>query len=119
VSRAQGFLAEEKAAAFLKNLGYTILDRNVNYAFGELDIVAEDKKILVFVEVKQRLNTEYGDPLEAVTLFKQRKIIRAAKAYLSKWDKELPICRFDVISIVGEPNNFSIEHILDAFWAEY
>ncbi|MDE6967228.1 MAG: YraN family protein, partial [Clostridia bacterium] len=62
-----GNKGEDIAAAYLKRKGYKIVDRNVYIAGGELDIVAVDNNILVFVEVKMRNNNSYGSPLESIT----------------------------------------------------
>lgn len=116
MSRALGKEAEEVAKNFLQSLGYSILDMNVFYPCGELDIVALDKKVMVFVEVKQKKNNLYSNPYEAVNYSKQKKIIKAAQLYLQKLKKSpLPYCRFDVISIVGNKDNQQINHIKDAF----
>jgi putative endonuclease len=117
MSRESGKTSENLAAQFLEKLGFRIIARNVTYAFGELDLVAKDGETLVFVEVKHRLNISYGMPFEAVTKSKQRKIIKAAQAFLQKISPT-PNCRFDVISMVGAPDKLVIDHIKDAFWAE-
>lgn len=116
--RKLGSQAEALAAAYLTKLGYKIIAQNINYRFGELDIVARDKQILVFIEVKHRRSQTYGMPYEAVTRSKQHKIILAAHAYLQKYPGKMPICRFDVVSLVGDLKNPHIEHISDAFLAE-
>lgn len=110
--------AEERAALYLSNRGFTIIDRNVRYPFGEIDIVAKEQNTLVFVEVKHRQNAELCYPYEAVTKAKQRKIILAARAYLQKLGGPLPLCRFDVVSMVGDLAHPSIEHFIDAFYVE-
>lgn len=113
-----GRKAEEVAIDYLKSRGYQILGHNILYPFGELDIVAQDKKYLVFVEVKHRKHALYGMPFEAVTKSKQRKIILAAEAYLKRYQHALPNCRFDVVSLLGDLAQPRIDHIEDAFWAE-
>lgn len=116
--RAIGQAAENFAAAYLQSQGYTILAQNVSYPFGELDIIARDAETLVFIEVKHRHNVGFSAPYEAVTPAKQRKIIRAAQAWLQKWPDLAPLCRFDVISLVGDLKRPTIEHLTDAFMAE-
>lgn len=117
MSRVRGAHYEQEAAKFLEQRGFKILARNLNYSFGELDLVAKDGETLVFVEVKHRTNSLYGMPFEAVSVAKQRKIIKAAKAYIQKLSPT-PLCRFDVISIIGASPNTTIEHLKDAFWDE-
>jgi putative endonuclease len=116
--RKQGLAAEAIAAKYLATHGYVILNQNINYKFGELDIVARDGETLVFIEVKHRRNKYFGEPFEAVTKSKQQKIILAAQAYLTKYTCAIPNCRFDIISLVGDLNNPEIEHISDAFWLD-
>ena len=116
--RKVGQEAEAIAVSYLSRLGYKILGQNITYTFGELDIIARDQDILVFIEVKHRRNSNFGAPYEAVTKTKQQKIILAAKAYLQKFKNTIPACRFDVISLVGDLKKPEIEHISDAFWVE-
>lgn len=113
-----GKTAEACAAHYLIERGYRVVAQNVRYPFGELDIVAHHKETLVFCEVKYRKTSDYGSPFEAVGRQKQKKIILAAKAYLTQNHKTLPACRFDVIAVEGDLNHPVIEHLEDAFWDE-
>lgn len=117
MSLKRGIDAEGLAAAFLERKGYKIIERNIRYPFGELDIIARDKEICVFVEVKHRRTLTMGGPLEVVTKSKQQKIIKAAQAYLQQL-KTLPVCRFDVIAMTGDLFAPCFEHIVDAFYVE-
>jgi putative endonuclease len=117
MSRRTGGLAEEAAAEYLRQLGFKILEQNKAYVFGELDIVARDGSEIVFVEVKYRQNGNLADAIESVSIAKQRRLIKAAEAYLLSFRKE-PKCRFDVVAVTGSPNEYSFEHIKDAFWIE-
>lgn len=111
--RAVGAVYEEKAAAYLRERGYTIRARNYHDRYGELDIVAEQDGVLVIVEVKYRSGTRFGGPLEAVTPQKQRRICRAAMGYYALCGfGEEQACRFDVIGITGDG---AIQHIENAF----
>jgi len=103
---------EELACNYLKQNGFTIVERNFYSRHGEIDIIAREVDCLVFVEVKYRRTTRYGTPQEAVTLKKQQAIRYTAKYYLYKnglTDKEKD--RFDVIGILKE----NINHIRNAF----
>lgn len=113
-----GAKGEKAAAVYLKKQGYKIICKNFSSSHGEIDIIAEDKNFLVFVEVKTRKNIEdnfknYGRPGEAVDKTKQKHIVSTAKVYLSKHhsDKEL---RFDVIEVYYD-DKIKINHIEDAF----
>ena len=111
--RETGTQYEERAAEYLIAQNYQILERNYRIQSGEIDIIARDGTVLVFIEVKYRKNDESGNPLEAVDIRKQKKIINVARYYLyQKKYGDVP-CRFDVIGICGS----HIEHIKDAFWA--
>lgn len=109
-----GRSGEDIAALFLLQKGWTILGRNVRFADGELDLVAQDKDTLVFVEVKTRSTDARGEPGQAVGRAKQMRLIRAASRYLSAhkaWDRP---CRFDVISIVIRNKEPEITHWEDS-----
>ncbi|MDD5131358.1 MAG: YraN family protein [bacterium] len=113
-NRRKGFAGEERAADYLRGLGYTILEQNWCSRLGELDIIALDREALVFVEVKSRLDSVYGLPQQAVNGYKQRQIIKAALGYIKSkgiMDKDI---RFDVVSINGE----DIELIENAFQSD-
>ena len=103
------------AANYLKKQKYKILKTNYKNQIGEIDIIAKDKDYLVFVEVKTRMSSAFGDPLEAIDEEKQFKIRNVATMYLMKnklLDK-VPI-RFDAIAILGDEEH-EIRHIKDAF----
>lgn len=112
-----GARGEKAAARFLKRLGYRIVARGVRSRLGELDLVAVDGRTVVFVEVKTRTDTDAGQPLDAVTPEKQRRVTQAALAFLKYRGLLEHRSRFDVVSIVWpagkrEP---AIEHIQSAF----
>lgn len=111
--RACGKEYEQIAADYLKANGYEILERNFYSRYGEIDIIAQENNVLVFVEVKYRKNSSYGYPEESVNVYKQKRIIRSAKYYIYKMGipEECP-CRFDIVIVNG--NNISC--IKDAFW---
>ena len=109
-----GKLGEDLAVQYLTDKGYEILERNWHNIHKEVDIIAKYGQYLVIVEVKTRQNDEYGEPGLAVTKRKQRMLIAAANAYISR--KELDMeTRFDIISIVVKDSDPVIEHIEDAF----
>lgn len=98
-------LGEDKACEYLKNLGFKILERNFRKGYGEIDIVAieetkEDKKVLVFIEVKTRTSNQFGSPLDAITYWKLRSLIKTAQ-YYKMTHKNLPeSLRIDAVSII-------------------
>lgn len=90
------------ASLFLEKQGIDILDRNFYTRHGEIDIVGKDKEYLVFFEVKYRRDDYYGDPLEAVSFPKQKRIRNAARVYLYlNHYPEATYIRFDCIGIKG------------------
>ncbi len=115
-TKTTGKTGEDLAASVLVKKGFKILQRNYRYGKGEIDIVAKDGNVLVFIEVKTRKNLEYGPPETAVTKNKQRQIRKIAEAYL--FEKEIgdTDCRFDVVAIQFLPKiNPVINHIINAF----
>ena len=109
-----GKQGEELAVQYLIGKGYEILERNWRNIHKEIDIIAKDGECLVIVEVKTRQTDEYGDPDIAVTRKKQRMLITAANAYISKYNMDVET-RFDIISIIFKDGEPVIEHIEDAF----
>lgn len=102
-SREIGRRYEVYAASYLEKKGYRILERNFRCRQGEIDLIAQDGRYLVFVEVKYRRNKKYGEPAEAVDGKKQQKIRRTARYYLyHKGYSEQTPCRFDVVGISSE-----------------
>ncbi|RKX55366.1 MAG: YraN family protein [Thermotoga sp.] len=109
---SKGKKAEDIAVRYLKSKGYKILDRNYRRRFGEIDVIAVRKKILVFIEVKYRKDTKWGYPFEAVDSDKIRKMELTANAYISNHTLRVKGYRFDVISIIGDE---SITHMRDVY----
>lgn len=109
-----GERGEGLAVKFLKRKGYKLIKQNYKTPIGEIDIIARDGETLVFVEVKTRESIEYGHPFEAVNWRKKRKIEKVALLYLKRL-KEIPSCRFDVVSIYYEGGKPQFQLIKDAF----
>jgi putative endonuclease len=109
-----GHKGEDIAVDFLKQKGYKILMRNYMTPMGEADIVAKDKNIIVFVEVKARSSDAFGQPFEAVNHRKQEKLKKIALYYLNRYQIELPV-RFDIVSIISRNGKAEVNHIVEAF----
>jgi len=105
---------EDIAADFLKRKGLIIIKKNYRTVFGEIDIIARDKGVIVFVEVKTRTDNAFGHPFEAVDQRKREKIRKVALSFMKTEKKEFP-SRFDVMSITMDRAGTRIEHIQDAF----
>ncbi|MGB2764399.1 MAG: YraN family protein [Candidatus Aminicenantaceae bacterium] len=113
---ALGRSGEEIALRFLKNKKYKIITKNYRLFRGEIDIIAQKRNILVFVEVKTRRSKNFGFPEESVTPSKQQQIKKIAQGFLVKNNLQDIECRFDVISLSFNDNEkFSIHHIKNAF----
>ncbi|MGM0530982.1 MAG: YraN family protein [Bacteroidota bacterium] len=109
-----GKIGEEIAVKFLRNKGLRILNINWVYLHKEIDIIAEDDDFLIMVEVKTRNISFVESPEEMIPMRKQKALIDAAEAYIMIHDIEKET-RFDVIIVVFENKNPTIEHIEDAF----
>ena len=98
-----GLEAEDAAASLLARHGLEIVARNYRTRLGEIDLVARDGTTLVFVEVRSRASGRFGGAVESVTAAKRRRLVAAARQYLSQLRREPP-CRFDVVTVqAGEP----------------
>lgn len=109
-----GHKGEDIAASYLKKKGYKILHRNYKTPLGEADIIAKEKNIIVFIEVKARSSDAFGQPFEAVNYRKQEKLKKIALYYLKHNKIELPV-RFDVISIISKDGKNEVKHMAEAF----
>jgi putative endonuclease len=97
--QALGESGENLAVRELTARGYAILDRRYRSRYGEIDIIARDGDITVFVEVKTRAGTGFGDGAEAVTPWKQRRIAKMAVDFLARHRLNDRPCRFDVVAV--------------------
>ena len=110
-----GSASEDIALAHLEEHGLILVDKNVRFKAGEIDLICLDGKELVFVEVRFRKDERFGRAAETVTRAKQRKVIKAAALFLQsnrQWENH--IMRFDVI---GMNSYHEIEWIKGAFLA--
>lgn len=110
-----GRLAEIAALNFLKAQGYKILQCNYKTKFSEIDIIAEDKGTICFVEVKARHSLDFGSPQEAVSVRKQRQISKSAVYYLKTNNFLERLSRFDVLTLLYTDDQPEISLIRDAF----
>ena len=111
-----GRIAEQAALSFLMGKGLTLLTRNYACRLGEIDLIMRDSDQLVFVEVRLRSNRFYGDGLASITRQKQKRIILAAKHFLSSKSSFAHFnCRFDVVAISRPNGVFCHNWIRNAF----
>lgn len=110
-----GQWGEDLACEILIKKGYTIRERNLRIGHYEIDIIAMKGNRIIFVEVKTRTNTD-SDPLDAIDNKKILRMTRAANSYITTFDiPQEP--QFDIITIIGNPYDYTTEHIPDAFTA--
>ena len=105
---------EDRAAKFLAKRGYRILERNYRTRSGEIDLIALDRGVVVFVEVKTRTSDAFGAPELAVTPKKQQRMLKAALGYMKYKKLHQVPCRFDVVAISGAAGP-EVELIQNAF----
>jgi putative endonuclease len=112
-----GERGEAVAARYLRRKGYRIVARRERDALGELDLVAVDRRVIVFVEVKTRRSHRRGHPADAVDAHKQSRLTRAALAFLKRHQLLEHAARFDVISVTWPPHSRRpvVEHFCNAF----
>lgn len=116
IQKINGQWGEDLAAAYVTASGLDILRRNWRYKRAEIDIIANEGPILVFIEVKTRASISFGRPEEMVDKRKQRLLIDAAQAYMRSVNFDWEI-RFDIIAITGSPDkSHEIIHYKDAFF---
>ena len=111
----RGEPGEDLACAHLRALGMKVLARNYRCRSGEIDVVAEDRGTLVFVEVKERRSDSHGSAVEAVTAEKRRRILRAARIYAATHGQSDASIRFDVLAIDWSAEGPRVRHDAGAF----
>ncbi len=117
-SRKSGTHWEKAAENFLRKQGLKLLQRNFSSRFGEIDLIMEDEKTVVFIEVKYRKSNRHGSGADAVTFHKQGRISRTAAWYLAKNPyRAESVCRFDVVSIDPKKGDQGIAWIRGAFYS--
>lgn len=109
-----GSEGEQLAMQYLRKLGYEILQKNWRYRHLELDLIAMDQDILVFIEVKTRQSKAFGLPHEFVDWQKQKNLITAAEAYIER-NAYIGEIRFDIVSVLATTREVDV--IKDAFWS--
>lgn len=112
---SSGRYGEQLGVDHILKAGYRLMDRNWRYRRWEVDIVAMDGDTLVFIEVKSRSSTDFGEPAEFVDWKKRRNLVKLAEAYIkiNRFQGEI---RFDIIAVYLKSEQ--IEWIKDAFWSD-
>jgi len=115
-TRLTGGWGESEAARYLARLGWEIVQTNWHCRYGEIDLVAREGAVLVFVEVKARRSRSFGAPEEAITPSKRRRLLRSAWTYLDQNDLRGEAWRIDVVAVEGRPGRepTRLDHYRDA-----
>ena len=113
-NRETGQRGEQIALEHLRAQGYEILGSNWHCAFGEIDIIARQQDIIVFIEVRARHAPTTEAAFESIQLPKQRKLEKSALAYLNAHHLENSMWRIDVIAIALSRSAYSLDHVEDA-----
>jgi putative endonuclease len=113
--RLLGDAGEEAAARWLSRAGFAIVARGFRARCGEIDLIALDGPVVVFVEVKTRTHGSFGRPCEAVTAVKRGRIARVASVFLARSGWGERACRFDVVEVVPVGSGWRVTHLPDAF----
>ena len=110
-----GLEGEREASNFLTKKGYEIVEKNYRYRYSEIDIIAKKDNLLIFVEVKTKSYTAFGNPELSVDEKKVHKVQQGAEHYIldNDWRGDI---RFDVIAIIKQKAVFDIKHFEDAFY---
>ena len=109
---------EKRTGSFLKTKGYKIIANNVQFSTGEIDLIAQVEKTIIFIEVKTRQSAEYCHPMEAVDKKKRQKIKQMAMQYYcnKKYASNGFAIRFDIVTLIWPKcEQPKIEHFIDAF----
>lgn len=111
-----GKLGETAACQFLQTKGLRLIEHNYALATGEIDLIMQDKKDIVFIEVRTRSNNRYGTTIESVNYHKQTKLIKTALYYMQKNRLLYKVnCRFDIIGITTTAEGNKIDWVKNAF----
>ena len=114
-----GKTGEEIAEIYLIKNGYKILEKNFSCRQGEIDIIARDIKEIVFVEVKTRTNKKYGEPIDSITYYKKKHLIKSIQFYLYLKKLDNAFIRIDIIEIYKKDDGFLIKHTKGAVLSKW
>jgi putative endonuclease len=113
--RRLGEAGDEAAERWLRRAGLVIVARGFRARCGEIDLIARDGPVVVFVEVKTRTQQAFGRPADAVTAVKRGRIARVASVFLARSGWGEKACRFDVVEVFPVGAGWRVTHLADAF----
>ena len=114
-----GSFGEALARDYLISKGYKILNMNFRNKFGEIDIICKKNNLLIFCEIKSRYSNSFGSPIESITCYKQKQIIKLSELYIISKKYYNFNVRYDIIEVIFNTITSShiINHVQDAFRA--
>ncbi|CAI8868429.1 YraN family protein [Methylocaldum szegediense] len=112
----KGRIAEDEALNFLQMQGLRLIERNYRCRYGEIDLIMEDGRAIVFVEVRYRRSSQFGGALESVDRRKQAKLLASAVHFLREKRMDRP-ARFDVAALAPANGGLTVKWVKDAFQA--
>ena len=114
-----GSFGEALSRDYLISKGYKILNMNFRNKFGEIDIICKKNNLLIFCEIKSRYSNSFGSPIESITCYKQKQIIKLSELYLISKKYYNFNVRYDIIEVIFNTITSShiINHVQDAFRA--
>ncbi|MBG3018576.1 YraN family protein [Proteus sp. WDL240414] len=109
-----GLYYEQKALKYLRQQGLILIERNVRYPCGEIDLIMQEKRTWVFVEVRFRRNILFGDAISSITPSKRRRLWRTAQCWLAQRQESIETsdCRFDICAF-NQRQLIWLKNILD------
>lgn len=114
--RGTGALYEDIALAHARNQGLTLIERNFNCRFGELDLVLREGNVVVFLEVRYRKSQQFGGAMQSIGAQKRERLLKAASLFLQAHPELSRLaCRFDVMAIAGTTQQPEINWQRNAF----
>ena len=118
-NKDSGSFGEALARDYLISKGYKILNMNFRNKFGEIDIICKKNNLLIFCEIKSRYSNSFGSPIESITCYKQKQIIKLSELYLISKKYYNFNVRYDIIEVIFNTITSShiINHVQDAFRA--
>lgn len=116
LGHTKGRIAEDQALFFLQSNGLRLIERNYRCRYGEIDLIMEDGRAIVFVEVRYRGSIRFGGALESVDRRKQAKLLASAANFLREKRMDRP-ARFDVAALAPENGGLAVKWVKDAFQA--
>ena len=108
----EGDAGEHAALQYLQQQGLMLVERNFRCKGGEIDLIMQDRQVLIFVEVRKRADRRFGGAASSVTRSKQARLILAAQVFLQRY-RNPPPCRFDVVAIDGSELSW-LKNVIDA-----